>query len=861
MNKFSLFTILVTLLLNLSATEVFAMKVANDDGVVISYTWTIKDESRKDRTELEVVSTSWKDEDYSGNLVIPEFVAYQGKLLIVTSIGVMAFQDCNELISVKIPNTVTKICKSAFYRCNNLSSINIPNSVTSIDENAFSACKSLTMVTIPKYVTSIGNMVFEYCESLTDVYCYAENVPKISYHTFPYSLKESLILHVPSSVIEKYKSDSYWKNQFKDIVALDANDDPDEFVQDGIEYKRLSPDMLEIIGASKASTNLNIPEAVTYNGATYSVTSIGAGAFCGCNKLTSVTIPPNVTNIGIGAFYKCSSLTSVNIPKSVTSISNYAFAYCNGLTSIVVEEGHPMYDSRDNCNAIIETSSNTLVLGFNCTVIPNSVTSIGERAFYGCSGLTSINIPNSVTSIGVEAFEGCSGLSTAEFHCTEICSWFSGLKSINTILIGDEVTSIGDSAFRFCSGLTSVTIPKNVESIATYAFQGCDNLSTVEYHCLEIGDWLNRLKSIKDVIIGEEVTSIGFNAFRKCSGLTSVTIPNSVTSIGESAFLDCSGLTSVTIGSSVTSIGRDAFSGCINLVSVITQNGVTSIGYAAFSGCKSLTNLTIPQSVTSIGNFAFSGCSSLTSITIPSSVTSIGYSAFVNCKNLISVTIFNSMTSTSIDRNVFNRCENLSTIEFHCPEINDWFSGIRSLTSIIFGDEVTTIGNFAFEKCSSLTAVIIPNSVTTIGKYAFSDCYNLISVTIPNSVTSIDKYAFSGCNSLQSIISEIEKPFIIPRNVFNEDLSNIQLTVPEGTLTAYQATEGWNSFTNIVERSYINGDANGDGDVDEADVNAIANHIIGKTLAGFDVKAADINNDGKVNAADIVALVNMIRNK
>ena len=242
------------------------------------------------------------------------------------------------------------------------------------------------------------------------------------------------------------------------------------------------------------------------------VTSIGDWAFYECSGLTSVTIGSGVTSIGYQAFSGCSSLTSVTIPSGVTSIEMWAFSHCSGLTSITVEKGNSKYDSRDNCNAIIETAYNTLIAGCKSTTIPSSVTSIGEGAFRGCSGLTSLIIPNSVTSIGESAFASCSGLTS--------------------LIIPNSVTSIGRCAFSYCSGLTSVTVD-NGNSI----YDSRENCNAI-------------IETASNTLI---------------AGCMSTTIPSSVTRIGDWAFADCTGLTSVTIPSSVTSIGGFAFSGCSGL--------------------------------------------------------------------------------------------------------------------------------------------------------------------------------------------------------------------------------------------------------------------------------------------------------
>lgn len=334
-----------------------------------------------------------------------------------------------------------------------------------------------------------------------------------------------------------------------------------DFEVDGIYYNIINGYEAEVTSGDGYSGDVTIPSSVTYNGTTYSVTTIDDAAFWLCSGLTSIYIPNSVMTIGDQVFFYCRGLTSITIPNSVTTIGDEAFRGCSGLTSIIVESGNPNYDSRNNCNAIIETATNKLIAGCMNTTIPNSVTSIGGYAFCDCSGLASVTIPNSVTSIGDNAFNGCNGLTS--------------------VTIGNSVTYIGHVAFSGCSGLTSVTIPNSV-------------------------------------------TYIGMLAFSGCSGLSSVTIPNSVTTIFSSAFIKCSGLAGIIVESGnpnydsrnncnaiIETSTNTLITGCMN---TIIPNSVTSICIWAFYGCSGLTSVDIPNSVTSIGDYAFYDCSGLNDV-------------------------------------------------------------------------------------------------------------------------------------------------------------------------------------------------------------------------------------------------------
>ncbi len=448
-----------------------------------------------------------------------------------------------------------------------------------------------------------------------------------------------------------------------------------------------------------------------------------------------------------------------------------------------------------------------------------SVTSIGEYAFSGCSGLTSVTIPNSVTSIGNYAFENCSG-QTSVYYTGDIEQWCG-------ISFGDIYANPLYYANNFYVNnnlITDLIIPNTITEIKPYVFCGAS--------------------CITSLIITNSVTSIGESSFSGCSGLTSVTIPNSVTSIGNSAFFGCSGLTSITIPNSVTNIGRNSFFGtgwyynqpdgilylsnwCLGykgdmpIGDLTIIDGTRGIGGSAFEDCSGLASVTIPNSVTSIGYNAFSGCSGLTGeLTIPNSVTSIGDNAFYRCCGLASVTIPNSVTS--IGRRAF---EGSARDIFYLGNIVQWctitigmwsvsISGIlidniiydgshdlyingSLLTDLVIPETVTEIKAYTFS-CVNIMSAKIPNSVIKIEDFAFAACKRLKSVELGNSVDSI-KNAFFNCDSLRYVYSNAENPPVLSDNAFNVLEEDAILYVPCGAHDAYAASDWGNFFSEIVE--------------------------------------------------------------
>ena len=461
------------------------------------------------------------------------------------------------------------------------------------------------------------------------------------------------------------------------------------------------------------------------------VIKIDSTAFFGCSGLTGLTLSNNLTYIGRQAFSGCSGLTnsSLSIPSSVTTIyDGSSFGGCN-FASITVNSNNTIYNSNNNCNAIIETATNKLIVGCKNTVFPNNITEINNYAFYNCTGLTTLTIPASVTRIQsyafsgtglttltipstctyvmTNAFTGCTNLRTVTLCHDNISSGGSSASAslsntygnyVTTYNINASVTSIGGSKFYNCTALTTVNLSNNITTIGNSAFYNCTSLSTIDL---------------------SHITTIGNSAFKGCTGLTSVNLL-STTTINNNGFEGCTGLTSVNI-SNITTLNAYAFKGCTGLTSVILPSvGSASIfetitGYQ-FQNCTNLTSIgpvgsgasiEIPSKLSYMKN-AFQGCTGLISIVIPNNITSMDGS-FINCTGLKNITIGTGIKSTSstLFYNIFRGSSNIESITVDSNN-TIW----KSLNNAI-------IKKSNNELCFGCKTTIIDSTVTLIGTYSF----------------------------------------------------------------------------------------------------------------------------------------------
>ncbi len=509
-------------------------------------------------------------------------------------------------------------------------------------------------------------------------------------------------------------------------------------------------------------------------------------------------------NIGNDAFRNCSSIESIILPDSLTDIGDNAFYGCSKLAIVTINENNSVYASQDGILYNKEKTQFVYIPNAlsGAITIPDGITSIDSSAFAERRSITSVTLPDSVTSIGDSAFSDC--------------------RSLTSIIIPDGVITIGERAFYYCNLLTSVIIPDSIRSIGDNAFSGYNKLQYNEYeNAYYLGNSDNpyvaliqaKHTGIESCTLHENIKVIASKAFQYCSDLTSMTFPflGADKNDADNAYLSYmfgksgipSSLKTVVITGGM--IGDNAFKNCSSLESITLLNNVTNIGTYAFSYCSSLTSITLPDSVTSIGGYAFYNCSSLASITLPDNVTSIGDGAFRNCSSLTSITLPDSVTS--IGEYAFYDCNGLQYNEYNNGlylgnSTNSYIALIKakdqSITSCAINENTKTIAAYAFSQCRLLENVIMPNGIISIGEDAFWRCSSLTNITIPDSVTSIGRAAFSGCSSLTSITIP-DGVTSIGDSAFSDCSSLTSITIPDGvTSIGYGAFSGCSSLTSII---------------------------------------------------------------
>ena len=750
----------------------------------------------------------------------------------VTALDNHAFDGFIGLTSFTIPKHITSIGTYAFANCTGLTSMTIPDHITVIDAGTFKNCTGLTSFVIPSNVTKIGNFAFNGCTSMTG-FVIEESEENLSLGYNYYNTNSSsavgkgLFYDCPLKSVFigrplSYKTDNqYGYSPFgnNETLVKAHLGNPVTAIQSYLFY-----------GCKSLST-------FQYN-SNCKPTAIESYAFANCNRgLTSYDIPETVTSIGTGAFKGCEKLAYIVIKPAVGSIGNYAFNGCTSLTGVTFEE-----------------SEESLSLGYNY-YNTNSSSSVGKGLFYDCplqsvfigrplsyktdnqygyspfgnnETLAKAHFGNPLKTIQSYLFAGCKSLKTLQYNSkcapTSIDSYaFWSCYSLTEadIVYPESVQSIGDGAFSYCTSLEGYTIPNHIKTVGKYAFRGCEKLQSVvvkpSVQSIGIGSF-NGCVSMTGFVIeeSEEYLSLGYNYYNT----------NSSSAVGKGLFYDCP-LESVFIGRPLSyktdnQYGYSPFGNNETLVKAHLGNPVTAIQSHLFYGCKSLntfqynskckptaiesyafaycnrglTSYDIPETVTSIGNGAFYGCEKLTSIVIKPAVTSIGNFAFNGCTSLTGVTFEESEESLSLGYNYYNTNSSSSVgkgLFYDCPlesvfigrplsyktnnqygyspfannEIiesahfgklvtsipSNLFRGDTKMNSVVFDEDckLESVGGYSFDGCKKLLTPEFPNTITSFEDGAFNGCAMLTDFDLPENLVTIGKYAFQNCTGLTTL--------------------------------------------------------------------------------------------------------------
>ncbi len=689
----------------------------------------------------------------------------------VVSIGILAFYGCTYLQNISMSDNISFIGEFAFNRCYRLNDVILPNNLTHLRDYTFHNCTSLSCVTIPNGLKTIGNYVFENCTNLRSLII-PNSVTTIGEAVLKGCTK-LYSLTIGSGVT------SIGNDAALPLKAIWLTDNPP------IGYTNISGKINYVPNDQYGSLSntiiyQNLQRLFLKDGIKYvptnSTNNICDAIDCSYNSdaehtILTTNLYHNNTNFTINKIrpYVCYGNNFIKTSRINISdtIPEYSFANCENIKSTdIIAKGIAQY-AISNCSRLDSVS------------LTEGLEKIDRNVFEGCSKLKTISIPNSVKTLGEYSFSECSSL-----------------KEVN---LGAGISTINNYTFKNCVSINNITIPQNIIKITDNVFVGCRSLSDVifsdrnstltlgsnginplfydcpldsvyiggdlSYSILEekgFSPFFNN-SILRTVVFSNNETTISQKEFAGCIALENIVLPKSITTIESHAFYDCSSLSELTIPYSTNLIGDFAFSGCSSLIELSIPNSVNSLGKYAFSRCSSLINIIIGTGITSLNDYIFENCSSLSQISIPQNIMTVGNYAFKGCSHLKNLSICDRDTIISLGSNgnlpLFSDSPidsvyiggNISYSTSHNTGYSPFYKSCN-LKSILISNKTTSIPDYAFYDCDSLTKITIPSSITFIGNNAFTSCENLTDINIPGSVISIGDAAFSDCFALTSVI-------------------------------------------------------------------------------------------------------------
>ena len=697
----------------------------------------------------------------------------------VKYIGTGAFEDCKNLVSVNLPESLVSLGEYAFYGCKSIKAIAIPDLLTTINDYTFGGCTNLTEVTIGKGLKSISLGSWQYG---TDAFAGCENIKKLNVNCHTLEI-------LPSSL----------KNNLEELVIGDNT----EYIGYYTFYNYNSKLKKVVIGKSVRVVGgftgcASLEEVILSEGNV----SIENEAFCGCEKLSKITLPNTIKEIGAVAFSNC-AFEAFTIPESVTGIEYGVFSGCHNLTSISIPQ---------SINAIPDFFLSST--GLTSFEIPAHITRVGMGAFGECSKLESVTASENLSSIGRDAFMGVPWYNNQDdglFYLGSVaCGYhgempentsirlkdstrgvascaFAGQSNLTDIVFPEGMENLGDAAFQDCTGLTSIVIPEKLDNMGCEVFSGCTNLKRIEFHttptscynfiyCKNIKTiyaYMEKPREIWDMFGNDDDEEAGqdyvFNnatlfvpseyrsAYEKQWGWSRFKniqdMPNNIEFADENVKVLCVANWDTDGDGELSEAEAAAVSYLYSTFSYNTTitsfdelryfTGLTDTGQSTFSGCTSLSSITLPEQLSTIGWRAFSGCKNIKSICLSASINNIGVEAFRGCTSLEIITIpGNKISFGSMS---FEYCNSLTKVI--TDDIEAWMN-----MSFSYNGNPLTFAHHLYVGDEEVTNLVVPSSIEKIGYGTFEGCTGLKSVTIPSSVKMIDYAAFEGCTGLEKVI-------------------------------------------------------------------------------------------------------------